>query len=1830
VAKRIALTRAAQQRLDKLQEQYKPKRPTGPSTSIAIAVGHVAATLCRDDLANAKAAFDAFKWSDSAKLYGDVRRHAEALRTAVPAPPEIDAVLASATFGEAASLLNLQQTEKAASLLSDIDTTALSERQRCSLATALVQTGQASRAQELLASVSRDGQAQPFYIEAQQIVDLVGAGQPPSAPILEAHVFSVLAQHYLKANLLAKAADTASEGLAVAGKNPILRASLLASIMFSLLRTLFDDDTADGGVPVDSRRGLAERIATGFPEVFKAELPDPTRQMLLGVGLNYASSVRERRLLRWLLDNTDAAQRAQAASPDGAHAFTLAGEGRVADAIAVLPRQEHPWRSDLQRCQLIAVAGDAERAANELLILATRWPNRFPIQVALADAFSEANRHHDAAEHAEAAFNLFPTDSMAELLARCLVSSEQGARALAVLIDRPTSEQVAELRAHAADLAHDAMAAAHWREVLRLRPESRAAKMGLALALARAGDAEDAARHARDLINREIDRLSRDELATCGQILSYARFLPGTDAIICRVADALRTRFPEDDIAEFRRLTLVTMLGFPDGVAPIDYVRLAKAGLVESLSLDDAVDLIGKRRDLTMAAHQLYTEGWLSFASFSELTGARTANVLVRSAASAVATRLRAPVQADLSDEPSDLADRTLICTPLELLLLGQCGILEHVSEALRGGRLVTTQAAWESMLEDGYFLEQSAQRDEAARLRSLIARISDGRVLRATEDGTEREVALARGCRYVTTTPSEPDEIDALALLDTLASTGSLSRSDLALAARCFGRKTTSSVVRPIPDEPLFFEAGVLDLYDRAKVLDVVLNALKQVVASLRDLDLLRLQLSDYELTAAAASLQRSVTQRLGTARSEGWFGIIPTPPPPPLPPLRTDVEKERADLLTHSIRQLLPLKHLTLTQKGWIRLTAESFGFDSIGHAEQWRLFAFTPSDGHAFVMRHWMCRDREMSLSRFVRSVAQRARRPFALRTLARLGFADALLPVDIIELADEFGRLDMGRPGEILDGAEAAAGDALVHGVGCRLHLGMAYARAAWFAATSSDSERLRDVPLHLLARLERIDNAHSTRLVEQALGNLFLCALDDRGASFVRQTKETYNLDRFSPAGRLWSILALWQSGNVAREAMTRRALAHAWLVLGDLKGGPTKAAQWAPLGLITDMLVQGAGVNMDIPSPDAVVAVMSANWTERPLTKRAVTFTLGASRVERTAEEMLQAGAAVIDRDGARSSDDGTSMTFDFQPAPEQPVSHVRVPFEAAILRASPAAAALEAIGLSRAIGILDGRLYRALVDFASDPTSDSRRRALASAACGSPFRWVADDPRFLLRLGDYASSSQHDFPADLDELREMLSEPPTMLTGDPVGVPERELPLELARRLEGGIWSARHDKAELVHLASRFPGRLPAEAARSLIGNAEPDELRSIAEVLTSSAQRSLGELAIATALAAHALFGKHASEDPSLREVLVGGLSAMLESESKAPEACCLASLEPAILDRVGRVVARLSLVPMPVADHAWLTHRLYEWWVRLASFEDMQRAVRADCPQSWHEVRTELILNVLLDVLEVQLVALRQTPQPIAGLAPRLLDLASQHLASPFEPAPRPPSWHYWDRPQGIGWLASSIALWLDPTSFFKLQPEIRLAGLDRLPRTEAAARKNGVSFASFVPAMTRYMSKLTEAEVAAVREWLSVAEPSVLLDLWRADLLTGFLAAHGDPTDAAQLRALAMRESVAKARVELLVAYMEAVASSQPESLRETVFELADAIAGVDGPDSIDRAIALALERPRGDLVRALLTSLDEVAAGSAHLGEAHLARAVRAALNAKPLQGPPTG
>jgi hypothetical protein len=99
---------------------------------------------------------------------------------------------------------------------------------------------------------------------------------------------------------------------------------------------------------------------------------------------------------------------------------------------------------------------------------------------------------------------------------------------------------------------------------------------------------------------------------------------------------------------------------------------------------------------------------------------------------------------------------------------------------------------------------------------------------------------------------------------------------------------------------------------------------------------------------------------------------------------------------------------------------------------------------------------------------------------------------------------------------------------------------------------------------------------------------------------------------------------------------------------------------------------------------------------------------------------------------------------------------------------------------------------------------------------------------------------------------------------------------------------------------------------------------------------------------------------------------------------------------------------------------------------------------------------------------------------------------------------------------------------------------------------------------------------------------------LLDLWRAELLTGIFAARGDAEAAAKLRQLAVADTLRVARAELVGGYLEAACSTKVTDAEPTVIDLLDTVLGTEEGDAQIRAgVLLALGRPKRDRILELL-------------------------------------
>jgi thioredoxin-like negative regulator of GroEL len=1791
---RHTLTSAARERLAAVVERYKadasaPLVATSLTESSGLELAAV--SLCRDDLERARATFDSNRWSEAQRLYADIRAVAAQIAESGSNSHDARAVSTSALLGQVASLLNLQEVDRAREVLQVIDEKALDTKQRTVLARALVEIREAERARAVLDAVYSDERDNERWREASALVELARGNVPEILERVPSVLYS-LANHYQVAGEVAKAAAVALEALAKDSRNPILTASIISTAMVALMRTIFEDDIKDDGIPVADRPEYARRIAAEFKAIFDAGLPTLARANLLEVALNYAGSLRERDLFRWIISHSDPVERDKGQPNEVRLAFEFAEKGDINKALEIMPRQAHPWRSDLMRGQLLRAAGDQEAALETLNGLVAAWPGRVPIHIALAEVLIDRLQFDLALPHAEAAYRGLSTPSLVMLLARCLIELNQGTRALLLLENLDTTEQILELRAYAADQAHDPRATIYWSQLLTYDADDTNARLHLAAALMRSGDIEGAARRARELLDTSVDTLGRDQIAACGQMLSMARFLPTSDQLIQRAAEALRTRFPADDKAEMLRLTLLSSLGFPTGAAPIDYERLARAGHVTAVSLDDAAEFLHKRTERVNAAHALYRAGCLDAETLCQVTGIKVATLVVgwSKAAASGRTPLRAAVIPGLSNVDEQVRGRYFLCSALELLLLQKCAALAHVPAALGEGFLVALDSTWAQLVDDAYYLERSVQRDELARLARLLAKTVATLELRRIDQAMpEREIARQDGLVFVTTEPTEETDVDARSLLRALTEAGAVSRPHLEQAMRYLGGDAQGASGPVELGARFLLENGLLELLDSAGILDALFAAIPNIIVTDVALGNIRQRLHELEAFGEAATLQRETIELLGAGLRTGWFRLEKAPTVSSLPSLREDVDPDQATLLTQSIRQQAAFKELLNQNKTWQRIAADSFGFDSFGHPQQWRLLAFKDEQqGRDFILKYWRPGKREITLSRFVRSLVQQQQRASTMRVLAQLGFVDALLPDDIISLVGEYGRVDVGAAARILDGMESSSGDFQTRGVFTRTQLAIVYAMSIWKLVKTRTLRTTQSATQQLLTRLEVLDKQHASRLVEQTLCNVVLAALDDREASFVEENPDSFSLVPASIAGQLWQDLAAWRGEDPQRVASFRRALAHAWEHLGELRDGPVTLAQWAPLSLANDILVNSNEFDAHIPSPDAVVAIMSALWKERPLARKTVTFTSSNEHVEVDIERVLSAAAAVAAKPDEQSwsCDDGTSMTFQYAPGRSAGTGRVSMPIEAVILRMEPQAAARTATKLAIGNGARDGRLYQALTEFAKNPTDKSRRKYLARAACCAPFKLVADDPHFIFFFGDRAAMSQQGYPETLEELRELLSEP-----ADLTGADARTLAKHFFDRFEeGGPWFDREDKFQLVELASRVPGPLPAEAARSIFDQQSSEDLQQIERALGVSQNMPIGMLAIATAFAMLTVCNNKPLENvTSMTMALVGLLG---RESSDTSEKDTLASIEPVALQSIGSVVSRFTSWRTSIAEHAWLTTRLYEWWMREADVANVRPFFEPD-GSPWQRLRTEVVLNIMLDILEVTVVTQGRVPSLPLPVLEVLKAIACREGTNPFEAARRP-AWIYWDRPQGCEWLASLILLWGAPDAFFDLRPELRLAMLEKLSRTNEQTKAHGISFQPVFRAISRHAERLTDPEVTAVHQWLNTAESGGLLDLWRAELLTGIFAARGDAEAAAKLRQLAVADTLRVARAELVGGYLEAACSTKVTGAEPTVIDLLDTVLGTEeGEAQIRAGVLLALGRPKRERVLELL-------------------------------------
>ena len=415
-------------------------------------------------------------------------------------------------------------------------------------------------------------------------------------------------------------------------------------------------------------------------------------------------------------------------------------------------------------------------------------------------------------------------------------------------------------------------------------------------------------------------------------------------------------------------------------------------------------------------------------------------------------------------------------------------------------------------------------------------------------------------------------------------------------------------------------------------------------------------------------------------------------------------------------------------------------------------------------------------------------------------------NALQGSDIVALARDFGSLDKKRPDTLLTQSEWVAGRPRHSGVwGARLQLARTYADAISesFLGPVATNELGRDTPRPLLSIAEaraltgtllRRAGAVSALVLEVTLRFTLGALVDRPTAAFKERPDDPQRLKTAvdTPAGELWKYLSEWSGQGTGAQAAFRRTIRECWLVLDQAywPKGP-RVARAGPLLLGAHL----GPTNFMEPAVEAS-AILSACWTERPLTTLEGTDPDGSLRsIEGRLDELAK---------GIQAEDLARMTERYFVNAQNEALASP----EELLLRANPGLVPQFARELAERQGPHDGRAYRLLMDIERTPNDANARRSYARMTVVAPWRLVREDPAVMRTWSARPRLGATSYPSDLDELREMLSEPPALL-------PEGNLIKSLDDRMgEGGPWNGRKDLGTLLDTACNVPGQLPWFAA--------------------------------------------------------------------------------------------------------------------------------------------------------------------------------------------------------------------------------------------------------------------------------------------------------------------------------------------------------------------------------------------------------------------------------
>lgn len=1674
------------------------------------------------DLHAAEASFDHEEFEDAAKLYDGVIGEVRAFGDEGERPADVRAVVAQAKLGLAGSQLSMLQEDRAREVLRSLDASLLERSQKARAARLFVRVGEDDRAAALLEQAGEDAE----YAPVRQLIQL-RHGDIPADLIALDWLFIEAALAAFQKKDCARQAEFAMSAGAVTHRN-VVKCSALQLLTAALLNSVRGLDEFVP-VPLEARRDIVVKIEQLAEEVQAAGLPPPLMKGVHSALLNYAVETQNRVALERAMTALQALDpTAVVEDATFKRAIEIASAGDAIAAAKSLGSDAPEWWRRLQRVALYYAAGETENGVQEAVALARDYPGYAAVELEAAQALLRQGDAAGAEAHARRAYELIPGIGQQLALAQCLVGVGKHAEAATLMEAIPGRRTPEAIRAKAlANEPDDRRVAAElWVEYLSYRRADARARVHLATLLYALGRNREAAEQAWVACSEPGSEALPPEALYQSALLQRVGLDSGTEARerARKIAAILSTRRETDPEADRAFMQLYLDLDSPEDLPEPDLGRLASAGLVRQVSLDEVKEHLRESSQRQEVLWRLWDANAITLSLYAQ----RSSVPVPALVAFAVKANVPLPAPSFITEvAPVDVATEKILTGNLELLLLDEVGLLEELKRRLqRGGVLLMFSDVADAIATDVLELGHREHPEALRRYRSLWDKVTRGGRVRVERQidprPLDRDWAAERGLTLIDSAePSSPSS--TAAFVRWLVTGGFIERS---LAERYWRRVGVAASESTIPGGSVAVGSTALVELDEAGILDPVLQrAQVEIVVPPRSAAVLQARLTDLEIARNAFERAQSIQRFLGEGVREGWVQVIDRPTVKECPPLKNP---DAAPLLREGLEDALAWRVALLEDPQRLLFSCDALVtglFTGTASPELMSQFQWTREGYLSLAERMRSAAPRMISLSTMLRSLERDD--VVERRRLAETGHVSVLRPQDLVVLAREFGSLASPNATTLLDRVERSARRGVPGSRMAAIEIAQLYCGAIWDALTEDewrdiDSGRFAH---SLLDRLATIDDSSPGKPLQFGIRWLALRAASKPAHAFVRNGEGKLEFSDQSRSAQAWRTLFLWAENRGARYvAALWRGVNEALLEIDAIAEGRNVRVAPLLLACVVGPRTRPAASLADELAP---LAILSGCWAERPL--HWMRFAATATDDGLDPESTLAAAAVLLEQAPSRLISDGESWHFTARTQGGVDVEIAMAP-EAVLLRSSGAACSSGARQAALEQGVDDGIAYDLLRTLASDPASADVRTKVARRATGSPWRTMRRDPSYvslwgILEAGPLAVG-------DRDELEGLLSESRDVQRGPIADV--------LSARMDSGEWADRGDKTSLIREA--LFAAWPLSVQTSLMRLRSRDRAKYV-----EAAREHLWECRgtyWAEVAADLLLVLLDAETPPGPASDVPAPVAVLIESvleETVHPPPGTYATVEAGMVLECALATARICGAWLSVKDFLWLSHRLARWL-----YVQMLRAPEASIGEAFRTFdaagRRELAPPVgpgdvldprwfgpggrdvrLLSVLAALEIALqpastarwlgREASLPAPRLTARtkamLAELASRELTEAEKQVRATPDGSgllSWGGKSTVPDLALSVLLLDDGSGWLLLNKGVRERWISQLPPllTEERASAPQDLLRRVLHACVTQMSALEESEVHAL-------ERRVSTEGWPAEWMTSRILA-----------------------------------------------------------------------------------------------------------------------